>query len=86
LWGTPFKKTLENLRPVLTAFADWNLVVASDERDRLTLRADGLRRLREGIDDGMARAAITAEMAKHEALITEIDNATAPKKSPADPD
>jgi hypothetical protein len=60
--------------------------MASDERDRLTQRAGDLRRLREDIDDSMARAAITAEIAKHEALIAEIDNTTAPKKSPADPE
>jgi hypothetical protein len=33
-----------------------------------------------------ARAAITAEITKHEALTSEIDSATAPKKTPADPE
>jgi hypothetical protein len=50
--------------------------MASHERDRLTERAEGLRRLRERIDDDMARAAIAAE----------IDNTTAPTNSPADPE
>jgi hypothetical protein len=55
----------------------WNLTMVSDERERLTRRADSLRRLRESIDDIMARAAITAEIAKHEAKIAEIDSKAA---------
>jgi hypothetical protein len=60
--------------------------MVSDERERLTRRAEELRRLHEGIDDGMARTAITAEIAKHEALIAKIDNAAATENSPADPE
>jgi hypothetical protein len=53
--------------------------MVSDERLRLTRRAEGLRRLHEGIDDGLARTAITVEIAKYEALIAAIDNAAALK-------
>jgi hypothetical protein len=65
---------------------DWNLAMASDEREHLIRRAERLRRLHQQIDDGMARSAITAEIAKHEALIAEIDSAAASEKPPADPE
>jgi hypothetical protein len=55
--------------------------MARDERSRLIHRTEDLRRLFESITDGLVRAAITAEIAKHEALITEIDN-NAPKELP----
>jgi hypothetical protein len=67
--------------------------MVSDERERLTRRAEDLRRLHEGIDDGMARTAITAEIAKHEALIAKhealiakIDTTATTEISPADPE
>jgi hypothetical protein len=58
--------------------------MASDERERLTRRTESLRQLFEGIADTRARAAISDEIAKHEALIAEIDNTAASEESPAE--
>jgi hypothetical protein len=55
----------------------------SDERARLIHRTEDLRRLFQGTTASRARAAINAEIAKHEVLIAEIDN-KATKELPAD--
>jgi hypothetical protein len=60
--------------------------MASDERERLIQRTQNLRQLHDRIDDGGARTAITAEIAKHEALIAEIDKEAASEKSSTNPD
>jgi hypothetical protein len=66
-WGLDFQHAL--------AWRD--LSMPNEERERLTGRAEDLRRLFEAITDSRARDAITAEIAKHEALLAEIDNSTA---------
>ena len=48
--------------------------MTTEERTRLIRRTEGLRRLLEVTTDGRARTAINEEIAKHEALIAEIDN------------
>jgi hypothetical protein len=57
--------------------------MTDDERTRLVYRTEDLRRLFEASTDSLARAAINAEIAKHEFLIAEIDN-KAPEELPAD--
>jgi hypothetical protein len=50
----------------------------NEERERLSRRVETLRRLFDNIADSRARDAIAEEIAKHEALIVEMDNTAAP--------
>jgi hypothetical protein len=60
--------------------------MVDDERKRLSRRAQDLRRLFDGMTDPMARDAITVEIQKQQAKITEIDERAAAEKekSPVD--
>jgi hypothetical protein len=57
--------------------------MTSEERTRLIHLTEDLRRLLEATTDTQARAAINAEIAKHESLIAQID-IKVPEALPAD--